>query len=160
MRVLFALHSPPWSCQNVIICLTNLSSRRHLEQIFLLRSFHPASAFWSPPQGYNTRENIALGKFSVASKCIFISNHHLFLQCTACLSGGIQQHSNTQTQDQTSDSNGLGSRYKCMCILQSWTCACQHTIFEALLFQWPIVHERTAQHPVLHAWNDDANWYL
>ena len=29
-------------------------------------------------------------------------------------------------------------------------CACQHTVFEELLFQWPIVHESTAQHPVLH----------
>ena len=70
------------------------------------------------PKGTTPRENIALGKFSVACKCIFISNHHLFLQCTTCLSGGIQQHSNTQTQDQTSDSKGLGSRYKCMCIFQ------------------------------------------
>ena len=101
-------------------------------------------------KGTTPRENFALGKFSVACKCIFISNHHLFLQCTTCLSGGIQQHSNTQTQDQTSDSKGLGSRYKCMCILQSWMCACQHTVFEELLFQWPIVHESTAQHPVLH----------
>ena len=103
----------------VIICLTNLSSRRHLTQIFLLRSFHPASAFWSPaPRVQRPGENVALGKFSGACKCIFISNHHLFLQCTTCLSVGIHQHSNTQTQDQTSDSKGLGSRYKCMCIFQ------------------------------------------
>ena len=110
----------------------------------------PLPRFDPRPKGTIPRENIALGKFSVACKCIFILTHHLFLQCTTCLSGGIQQHSNTQTQDQTSDSKGLGSRYKCMCILQSWMCACQHTVFEELLFQWPIVHESTAQHPVLH----------
>ena len=78
----------------------------------------PLPRFDPRPKGTTPRENIALGKFSVACKCIFISNHHLFLQCTTCLSGGIQQHSNTQTQDQTSDSKGLGSRYKCMCIFQ------------------------------------------